>query len=181
MGSEFAVLTSLGTDRVGIMDDIAAGVEAAGCNIEESRASVLGGEFAVIMLISGGAADIKNLIRNQDKLAEKTGLAVTVKTTVPPRPLPQGRPYIVESFSLDAPGIVHLITERLGKFGVNIDDLESDTTAAPFTGAPMFILKARVTVPPECSLADLRDHLEALSYEKDLDIALKPVAPTAAE
>jgi glycine cleavage system transcriptional repressor len=181
MGSEYAVLTCLGTDRVGIMEDIAAGIESAGCNIEESRASVLGGEFAVIMLISGEAGQIKSLIRDQASLSDSTGLAVTVKPTVPPKPSPQGRPYVVESFSLDAPGIVHLITERLGKYGVNIDDLESDTTAAPFTGAPMFIFKARVTVPPECSLAELRDHLEELSHEKDLDIALKPVAPTPAE
>lgn len=181
MGSEYAVLTALGSDRVGIMGDIAAAVEAAECNIEESRASVLGGEFAVIMLISGEPGKIKGLIRNHDSVAESTGLAVTVKPTVPPRPIPQGRPYLVESFSLDAPGIVHLIAERLSKFGANIDDLESETTAAPFTGAPMFIFRARITVPPGCSLAEMRNDLESLSQEKDLDITLKAVAPTSTE
>ena len=59
MATGFVVLTAVGPDRVGIVDDIAGAVSGAGCNIEESKMAVLGGEFAVIMLVSGPAASVR--------------------------------------------------------------------------------------------------------------------------
>ena len=49
-----ALLTAFGADRVGIVDDLTSLILEARCNVEESRMSVLGGEFAVILLFSGG-------------------------------------------------------------------------------------------------------------------------------
>ena len=50
---EYAVITAVGADKVGIMDSLAGAVVGLKANIEETRASILGGEFAVIMLVSG--------------------------------------------------------------------------------------------------------------------------------
>ena len=77
--------------------------------------------------------------------------------------------------SLDTPGIVHSITALLRRYSVNIVDLESDTTSAPWTGAAMFVMKAEITVPHEVAIAELREELERLAEEQDLDIKLVPV------
>ena len=51
MARAYAVLTAIGPDRVGIVDDVSGAVSEGSCNIEESKMAVLGGEFAVIMLV----------------------------------------------------------------------------------------------------------------------------------
>jgi glycine cleavage system transcriptional repressor len=170
----YAVLTALGKDRVGIVNDITAVLEKAGCNITDSRMAILGGEFAVIMLVEGSAAALGKLSADAPALSAKLALAVSVSATTPPSPDAEGRPYLIESYSLDAPGIVHAVSAVLHGFGVNILDLDTETAAAPWSGAPMFRMRARIMVPAKVQISELRKTLAALEQERDLDIAIKP-------
>ena len=175
MAKAYVVLTAVGPDRVGIVDDIAGAVSAAGCNIEESKMAVLGGEFAVIMLVSGAPGSVDSLARSLPATGGKLSLHVECRPTREPRAGEQGRPYLLEAVSLDTPGIVHSVTAILRSHGINIEDLETDTAAAPWTGAPMFRLKAHLIVGPSTSIAGLKAELARLQQEHDLDISLKPV------
>ena len=176
MAKAFVVLTAVGPDRVGIVDDLSGAVARAGCNIEESKMAVLGGEFAVIMLISGGGGSVDTLCRSLPGMEQSLSLHLECRSTHEPRAgAEQGRPYILEAVSLDTPGIVHAVTALLRGHGINIEDLETDTAAAPWTGAPMFRLKAHLVVGPSVSIAKLKDDLARLQKEHDLDILLKPV------
>jgi len=49
----YLVITALGEDKPGIVDKLSQTVAECGCNVVDSRMTVLGGEFAVIQLISG--------------------------------------------------------------------------------------------------------------------------------
>ena len=48
-----AVIATIGEDRPGIVNELSQLVHALGLNIEDSRMTVLGGEFAVLMSVSG--------------------------------------------------------------------------------------------------------------------------------
>ncbi len=175
MAKAHVVLTAVGPDRVGIVADISGAVSTAGCNIEESKMAVLGGEFAVIMLVSGAPGSVDALCRSLPGMREKLSLHLECRPTREPRAGEKGRPYLLEAVSLDTPGIVHSVTAILRSHGINIEDLETDTAAAPWTGAPMFRLKAHLIVGPTVSIAALKEELSRLQQEHDLDIALKPV------
>jgi glycine cleavage system transcriptional repressor len=175
MDKSFAVLTAIGTDRVGIVDDISGLVASEACNIEESKMAVLGGDFAVIMLVSGVAASLDSLGRALPEHAKKQGLHAELHPTRAPQPVESGRPYLLEAVSLDTPGIVHSVTAVLRKHGVNIEDLETETAAAPWTGAPMFRMKAHIVVTPSTPLSLLKDELSALQESRDVDVVLKPL------
>jgi glycine cleavage system transcriptional repressor len=41
----YAIVTAVGADRVGIVDDISREILSLACNIEESRMALLGGDF----------------------------------------------------------------------------------------------------------------------------------------
>lgn len=170
-----AILTAIGTDRVGIVDDLTTAILEKHCNIEESRMSVLGGEFAVILLLSGEEQEVRKLIGELPAVGSGLGLHVSMKETVPPKSDPQARPYLLESVSLDTPGIVHSITSLLRKYGINIVDLETETSSAPWTGAPLFSMKARISVPGSVPIAKLREELEDLEARQNLDVKLSPV------
>jgi glycine cleavage system transcriptional repressor len=70
---------------------------------------------------------------------------------------------------------VHAVTELLRRHGINIEDMDTETASAPWTGAPMFRMRAHLVIPQGVSIAELRHELGAVEAERDLDIALKPV------
>jgi len=181
MGKEFAVFTAIGPDRVGIVDDLSGAVASAGGNIEESKMAVLGGEFAVIMLISGPPAAMESLCVALPALGGKLGLRVTCQKTHEPRAEEKGRPYLLTAVSLDTPGIVHSVTALLRRHAINIEDLETETAAAPWTGAPMFRLSANLVIGPSVSIGNLKEELGSLQREHDLDVVLKPVFAPGSE
>jgi glycine cleavage system transcriptional repressor len=174
-----ALLTAFGPDRVGIVDDLTSLILEGRCNVEESRMAVLGGEFALILLFSGDRADVRRLADELPGKAGSLGLQATLKQTVPPRSDPAARPYLLATTSLDTPGIVHAVTSLLRKHRVNILDLETDTTSAPWTGAPMFHMRARLSVPGP--VAGLREELAELETRTNLDIRLTPALPESSE
>ncbi len=181
MATGFVVLTAVGPDRVGIVDDISGAVAGAGCNIEESKMAVLGGEFAVIMLVSGPSTSVDALAGSLPGLGGKLGLRVECRPTHPQHAAEKRRPYLLEAVSLDTPGIVHSVTAVLRSHGINIEDVETSTACAPWTGAPMFRLSAHLIVGPKVSVARLKEELFQLQQEHDMDIALKPVFSPVAD
>ena len=51
--NNYLVISALGKDHPGIVNTLTKTILNHGCNIVDSRMTVLGGEFAIIMLISG--------------------------------------------------------------------------------------------------------------------------------
>lgn len=171
----YYVLRALGKDRVGIVDDLSTMILESDCNIEESRMAVLGGEFAVIMLVSSEQNNMDTLIAQLEEAESRLSMSIEMKETESPHGSPSGLPYLIESLSLDAPGIVRTVTARLKKLQVNIGDLETDSFPAPWTGAPMFRMKIRVTIPQELSIHTFREELDSFEVEEGLDITIEAI------
>ncbi len=178
MGKAFAVFSAIGADRVGIVDDISGVVSEGGGNIEESKMAVLGGEFAVMMLISMDAGALEALIARVGEFESRLSLKIGVVRTRETSQAERGRPYSLETVSLDGAGIVHSVSTVLRKYGINIEDLETRTERAPLTGAPLFRMTANVVLGPGVAIGALRRELEELQAEQDLDILLMPLVPT---
>ena len=171
----FAVISALGSDRVGIVDDITAVLVERRCNVEESRMALLGGEFAIIMLVSGEHQILDSLLPSLAEIGRSRGLHIEGKRTNAPSTR-DGLTYVIESTSLDTPGILHSLTALLRSWDINIADLDTETTSAPWTGSPMFVMRLGIVVPPSVKIAALRRELELLAEKHDLDIKLHPAA-----
>ena len=171
---EYAVVTAIGPDTIGIMDRLAETVASSGANIEETRASILGGEFAIIMLVRGTKGVAGSLGAALKVAGSSLGLAVTVKLTKSPAK-PEGLSYIIESISLDTPGIVRAITAVLRSLGINIEDLESSVLAAPLSGSPMFRMRIGINITPGARLNALKEDLSKIAALHDLDVEIRPL------
>lgn len=170
----FAVFTAIGPDRVGIVDDVSGLVVAHGGNIEESKMAVLGGEFAAVMLVSIPQERMGLFDHALPTRQQELGLRLELKPTRKQKAMASGRPYLLETVSLDTPGIVHAVTAVIKAHGINIEELETSTQPAPWTGAPMFQMRATLILGPEVSVSRLKTDLSQLAAEHDLDINLKP-------
>ncbi|MEI6874572.1 MAG: ACT domain-containing protein [Spirochaetota bacterium] len=175
MSKEYAVISAIGTDRVGIVDDLSGLISEAGGNIEESKMAVLGGDFAVMMLISMEPSALAKLVAKRAEIESSLGLRLGIKPTTASSVRLDGRPYVLETVSLDGQGIVHAVSTVLRGHGINIEDLETSTEKAPLTGAPLFRMKAALVIGPEVSVAALRRELEELEAGRELDVVLAPL------
>lgn len=111
MAMNYFVLTAIGPDRPGLMATISDYVFARGGNVESSRAATLGGEFAVLMLVSASDGDGATLESQIGKLADAK-LACTIRQTSAPTPRggEKAVPYLLKVHSMDHPGIVQAVT-----------------------------------------------------------------------
>ena len=173
----YLILTAVGPDRSGLVDRVSADLAEKNLNIESSRMAVLGGEFAMIMLASGQAGEIDRIVARPDVIARDAGLQVFVKKTAGPeaRVMPASLPYRVITAGMDHPGIVHDISKTLHGFSANIESMDTKVAPAPVSGAPMFTMEAVIAVPVEVKIKRLREALEKLGDELNMDIELEPL------
>ena len=173
---DYAMLTAIGPDRPGLVDAISDFILQCGCNLEDSRMAILGGEFAMLILVSGDSNALDKLLKGAQKAGEKAGLAAQARRTkAPAEAAPKGTiPYDLEAFSMDHPGIVHHVAEFLADRHINIRALDTRVTNAPVTGLPLFSLHATIDVPAQHNLAEIRRELEKIAAQQNIDIELKP-------
>jgi len=162
------VITASGEDQVGLVEKFTGRITAAGCNIEESRMAVLGGQFAIIMRVAGPWNGLSKLESQLEAAGQELGLAIVHRRTQEkPREKP-AVPYHVDVVALDHPGIVHSLASFFAKRGINIEELQTDTYPAPHTGAPMFSVGITVGLPADAHIPTLR--ADFLDYCDDLNL-----------
>jgi glycine cleavage system transcriptional repressor len=173
---QYLVLSAVGHDRPGIVEAISQFVLEYGCNIEGSRMAILGGEFALIVLVSGDRDKIATLQAEAGEFGQQSELTVVTKATTAPadRSAKGFRRYTVHAMGLDHEGIVHEIARSLAAQGVNIEALECTAVSAPHTGAPQFVLDMTVESPPQLGEGQLREKLVAACEAVNVDVELKP-------
>ncbi len=174
--SSYLILTAVGPDRPGLVDDISARLYEKHLNIENSKMAVLAGEFAMIMVASGNEEDVQTIIKEQQELFREIGLEIRVKNSDAPG---QGASRPALAFHLlasgmDHPNIVHEISSILRGYKVNMESLETRVYAAPVSGAPVFSMDAHVSIPGEVRIRRLKNDLIELGDEKNMDIELFP-------
>lgn len=167
------VISSIGSDQPGIVNQLAKSCAESDCNIVDSRMTVLGGEFAIIMMISGSWDSIAKLEDALPELSKQLGLTTTAKRTGK-RQTSEAFSYTVNVVALDNPGIVHEIAQFFSSQHINIDDLVTGTYSAPHTGTQMFNLNMLIQVPADTHIASLRDEFMDFCDDRNLDAVIEP-------
>jgi glycine cleavage system transcriptional repressor len=168
----YMVLTAVGPDRQGLVERISALIHEGGANLEDSRMAILGGEFALILLFSGGADAVSHVTQGQAALERDLGLAVTIKETTAQQSGADYLGYQLRVGGLDRPGIVAHISALLARLQVNVAALDSQLSYAPLSGTPMFQLRASLQVPSKLALPSLRSEMSRLCEEENLDFEI---------
>ena len=175
--NELLVITAIGEDRPGIVDELSHILFDADVNIEDSRMSILGGEFAIILLVSGKPEALAQIQNEQSKLEQALKLKLLIKATHARQPQQNTIPYTIKVVGMDNPGIVHRLSRFLSQHHINIDDLETESYPAPHTGTPMFAVTMTVDIPGELSTSKLRDEFIELCDAQNLDAHFSPLEP----
>jgi glycine cleavage system transcriptional repressor len=169
------VISALGNNRPGLVHQLSKAVKDCGCNILDSRMAVLGGEFAVIMLLAGTWDAIAKIESMIPRLEDSLDLTLISRRTEVREKVANLMPYAVEVVASDRPGIVHDIAQFFSSRDINIEELFTGSYAAAHTGTPMFSLHVTISVPTNTSIAALRGEFMDLCDQLNLDAVMEPV------
>ncbi|HJP32520.1 MAG TPA: ACT domain-containing protein [Candidatus Latescibacteria bacterium] len=167
------VMTVIGDDRPGLVESVSQAVAAHGGSWQESRMARLAGKFAGVLRIEVAEEQARDLEVALRELAS-AGLHIIVESGT------QDAEGVTRDLSLeliggDRPGIVRDISHTLAERGVNIEELATESVDAPMSGGLLFKATARVRLPPDVSIDDLRQSLEALGHDLMVEISLADV------
>lgn len=170
--SEQMVITALGADRPGIVDQLSKMLYSQQLNIEDSRMSSLGGSFAILLLVSGSKKAIDEFASKTAQIETDLQMRLLIRTSEAALSTEKLLPYRVEVVAMDHPGIVHNLASFFSSRQINIVDLETDCYPAPHTGTAMFSLLMTIGVPATVSIKKLRAEFLDTCDELNIDASL---------
>lgn len=166
------VLTLTGPDRVGVVEEVTRLVLGRGGNVESSRMARLGGEFAVLMLLSAPEARLEGLEGDFEGLKAK-GYTVGIAQAGSTGQEHEGwSPYHIAVDGADHEGIIHEVARYLAAHGISIEEMDSESSPAPTSGAPLFSMRALVLAPPDADdswSAGIREIGDRLNLEIEVE------------
>ena len=177
MSSHALVITCVGPDRPGLVSEVTRVIAACDGNILDSRMALLGGEFAIIMLVNVAAGQRAKLESELEAYAGTADLSLGIRATTTSPAAAPGRSYRVRADTMDHPGIVQQVAAFFGERQCNIAELETSVWSAPHTGTPMFSLDMHISVPAAVSSRELRNAFDSFCLDIDLDASLEPYSP----
>ena len=164
-----AVISTIGHDRPGLISDITKVATDLNLNIEDSRMTVLGGEFAILMSLEGSPDLLAELDERLEDLCAGDDIAYIYRPTQARDGQTPARPYVANVVALDHPGIVHAIAAFFSSRGVNIRDLTTETSPAAHTGTPIFNVSLVAEVPADFKVRELKEAFDEFCDAEDLD------------
>ncbi len=169
------VVTLVGPDKVGIVDDVTEKILEYGGNVEESRMARLGGDFAMIMLISV-TGDKTDKLKTAIDTFGANGFQVFIRETAEETKSKYKGwlPYRIVVNGADHEGIIHSITRHLADKNINIESMDTNTVSAPMSGTELFTMSAVVIAPPDIKYHTWRDHLNEIEDEMNVTVDVTP-------
>jgi len=172
----FFILSAIGRDRPGLVAELAQLIFDCDANLEDSRMTILGSEFAVILLASAGDERAEAALAAGAKRLERDhGLTILLRpvagTPRPAVPAPGMRLRRVVAAGEDRAGIVAGVCRVLAEHGVNIAELASVARPGP-GGSPHFEMTLTVEVPEHVSEPTLRAALQREADRLVVDVAV---------
>jgi glycine cleavage system transcriptional repressor len=167
-------VTAIGADRPGIAAAVAKVLFEHGGNVEDSRMAILGGNFAMMLIVAlPESADAKALERALGEPAKALDLIVSVRPAAETsREHAEGSAHVVTVYGADRPGIVYRVCETLASHRVNVTDLATRVVGGD---RPVYVMILEATVPAGADVAVVEADLKALSAELSVDVSFHPL------
>ncbi|WP_026958797.1 glycine cleavage system protein R [Aliagarivorans taiwanensis] len=161
------VLTVIGKDRCGIVEQVASLVSQHQGNWLASSLQRLSGQFAGMVEVAVPAAKVDALSEQLSQLAD---LYVQVVEASEEIIADEGKPCILNITANDRAGIVQEVTQALLSMGISINKIQSGVAPAPNWGGQLF--QATLTLPEldESGIDQLTERLEALADDLMVDV-----------
>lgn len=168
----YYILTFIGDDRPGLVEQLSQVIENNSGSWHESRLSQLEGKFAGLVLISMAAENAESLERDLKALSA-TGLSVRVTPATGGATSPSGQRITLSVVGPDRLGIVREISRALARREINVEEMDSRVESAAMSAEMLFSARILARIPTNTDLTDLAETLDDIAEQMTLDIDLE--------
>lgn len=168
-------VTAIGRDRPGIVAAVTGALLELGGNVEDSQMSILGGHFAVMLLVEvPSGTQREQVVERLGQVAQEHELeAISVAEVSQGAGRPAPPSHVLSVYGADHPGIVHAVSSALAQVGVNITNLETKLTGSD--EAPVYVMVLEVALG-EAAPEDVESALRMAGGETGVEISLRELA-----
>tara|TARA_R110002167_G_scaffold108772_1_gene277637 strand:- start:3868 stop:4371 length:504 start_codon:yes stop_codon:yes gene_type:complete len=163
------IFTLVGSDKPGLISDLAKTVYDMGGNWLGSNFSHMAGHFAGFVQVDLPLEKHQALI---ERLSQHPDLKIHLLPGVTDHPVEQ-QSIIIDIMGNDKTGIVQELTQILSQFNLNIVKFDSCLESAPNWGGELFKAKAIITVAADFDIEMLREKLESVANDLMIDIEIQ--------
>jgi len=123
MSSMLYIVYGIGSDSVGLVGAITAPMSKVGGNIVDMRQDVLHGLFTIYLVVDLAKAtmSVEAFSGLVGKISEDTGLKLAMDKFTPVPPGTEKKNILLTLVGKDKPGIIATISEKLGRYNINIE------------------------------------------------------------
>jgi len=171
-------LTIIGRDRPGIVSQVTEILYDLGCNIADSSCSILGGQFAMILILAHQDYTDRESFGDVFTPLEDAELSVYLRTLKPggeTHPDIEGEICMISVYGSDKPGIVFRVSKELGERKINITDL--NTKLIGTEDRPVYVMMLEAVLPEGMTSEDVETNMNSLKQELQVDISVRPITP----
>jgi len=175
--SHFA-LTVVGRDRPGIVSEVTEILFRLGCNIADSSCSILGGQFAMILILSHPEFERREDFGAAFAPLEESNLSVLLRAIKPggeKRPDLYGEICMISVYGADKPGIVFRVAKILGDHQINITDLNTKLIGS--AERPVYVMMIEALLPEGRSVEEIDAWMASVKQELEVDISVRSITP----
>ena len=168
------VFTFIGADRHGLVERISSVLVRHQANWLESRLARLSGQFSGMVQAQVAADRRLALESDLRQLAVEEGLLLSIVAGAGETEDQADQALQLEFIGPDRVGIVHEVAAALAALSVNIEELESESVDASWSGEQLFKARALVRVSAGTAYDQLRASLDRVADDLMLDIIIEP-------
>ncbi|WP_445400023.1 glycine cleavage system protein R [Zobellella sp. An-6] len=161
------VVTAIGENRPGIVNEVARHVTDCGCNIVDSRLGIFGNEFTFILLLSGSWNQITRLETTLPLFGQSQELITMMKRTQVLSQPSYALSADVEMVLTDRPGIVNRCTQFFSDRGWDIQAMQSQTLSGDEVGK--FRAHFQLNLPERLADGEAEDTFSQLCRELECE------------
>jgi len=172
----YFALTIVGRDRPGIVSQVTEILFNLGCNLADSSCSILGGQFAMILILGHPRFTDRESFGDAFTPLEDADLSVALRVIKPGgevQPRIEGDLCMISVYGSDKPGIVYRVAQVLGNKKINITDL--NTKLVGTEDKPVYVLVLEATLPEGIEEADVNAWLAPVRNELQVDITVRTI------
>lgn len=159
------IMTVLGNDRQGLVNQLAQTVADHGGNWLESRMARLAGQFAGVVRIQCPEGKVDALVATLNEAGLNIRVARESAAEYPTLRIIQ-----IEVMGNDRPGIVRELTTAISQAGGNVEEFSTGLESAPMSGHPLFRATGSVSIGVDDSLETLQQAIEQLGEDLTVDL-----------
>ena len=160
--ANFLVVTAIGTDRPGIVNELTKLVKDAQCNIVDSRMAIFGNEFTLILLLSGEWNAITRFEATLSTSSAALDLITMMKRTSEHQLHYFPDQVDVTLWGPDAPNSMSEIAAYLAEQQLDLSHLKTHATSGEQQ------IQMIINIPESISLAQVKTDLEQLAGQLNL-------------